>query len=125
MLELCFMEKRKRNIRMKYDTKGFKWSEEKGLWHNATVNRPPSVMINKDRMVHVGPGKQDYGFNWAGSTLTDWHCITDMSFDKAVEWVKGTEDDPKHTKWFRENVVENVMNNTFTVAWRCPNKVKG
>lgn len=73
----------------KFNKKEFKWSDDKGVWHNATIDRPPSVMICGNRMVQVGAGFDCYGFYWSGSTLAHWHCCVNMSFDEALSWVKG------------------------------------
>lgn len=83
---------------MKYDKSKFKWSDDKGVWHNATIDRPPSVMICGARMVHVSAGKDCYGFNWAGSTPGNWHAIVDMTFDEAHEWVRQDSADYWWTK---------------------------
>ena len=86
---------------MKYDRSKFEYSPDKGVFHNANGSMPmcPSVLIKGNRMVHASFGKDAYGFNWAASTLNHWHCIVDMTFDKAYLWVlDGTGDD---AAWFQ------------------------
>jgi hypothetical protein len=87
--------------------KRFKWSEDKGVWHNATIDRPPSRMIHQDKMVHVGAGEDCWGFNWSGSTDDHWHCRVNMTFDEAHEWVRKV-DPIKEDYWFKKLDITDV-----------------
>jgi len=89
------------NMATRYKKNDFKYSKDKGVWHNATINHPPSTMILNERMVNVGPGVDCWGFSWSGSTLSHWHCIANMSFDEAYAWVKG--EDVNESDWFERN----------------------
>ena len=87
---------------MKYDKTKFKFSKDKGVWHNSNHGTLtcPTVLIKGDRMVHASFDGDSYGFIWDGSTINDWHGRVDMTFDEAYLWVlDGKGDDA----FFKDN----------------------
>ena len=89
---------------MKYRRDNFRYSEDKGVFHNASapLDKPPSVIIKGERMAHADFSEDAFGFHWACCKHDHWHCRVDLSFTEALEWVREGKGEVENW-WIRQD----------------------